>query len=111
MIGIWGGSCNSIEECTMYTEQAFDWWAAESGYACVMMYYDVTSQSTYATAFAGGEVVEGGDTIKAYFDDVCKDSDSGEECNGNSILLTATGALYQTIGAAAITAATVLANI
>ena len=70
-ITIWSGSCKTVDECAMYTEQAFNWWAGESGYACVSMFYDVTTNSASATAYATGEVVEGGAVFKAYYDKEC----------------------------------------
>ena len=27
-IVIWSGSCETLEDCTKYTEQAYNWWAA-----------------------------------------------------------------------------------
>ena len=63
-ITIWSGSCATVEDCTANAEQAFNWWAADSGYACVQMMYDITTQTASATAMAGGEVVEAGAAYK-----------------------------------------------
>jgi hypothetical protein len=65
-IEIWSGSCKTIEDCAEMTEQAFNWWAAESGYACVMMYYDATNNKAGATAYATGETIPGGAAFSTY---------------------------------------------
>ena len=76
----------------------------------------------YCTAYAGNTVVDAGAIFGAA---MSKDDTSAlgscaagyssysldsEACSGTTVMLTATGALYQTVGLSAITAAMVLAN-
>jgi len=42
---LWSGRCKTLDECVANCEQTFNWWAAESGYACAMLAFDTTEGS------------------------------------------------------------------
>ena len=61
---LYSGSCEDMKECATYCETAFNWWAANSGYGCVEMFYASYSSYGYCNAWTGSTVVDAGTKYK-----------------------------------------------